>query len=99
MKRFFAALVLCCVAVVAHADAADTLRDFIRDVKTGRAQFSQTVTSPDGAKKKTSTGTFEFSRPNRFRFVYAKPFEQTIVADGQKVWIYDADLNQASSGK
>ncbi len=83
----------------AHADAVDTLRDFVRDVKTGRANFTQTVTSPDGAKKKTTSGSFEFARPNRFRFVYTKPFEQTIVADGQKVWIYDADLNQASSRK
>ncbi|MEO8921915.1 MAG: outer membrane lipoprotein chaperone LolA [Caldimonas sp.] len=84
---------------VAEAAAIDTLRDFVRDVKTGRAQFTQTVTSPDGAKKKTSSGSFEFSRPNRFRFVYVKPFEQTIVADGEKVWIYDADLNQVSSRK
>ena len=99
MKRLLVALSLSLAAIAAHADAVDTLKDFIRDVKTGRAQFTQTVTSPDGAKKKTSTGSFEFSRPTRFRFVYAKPFEQVIVADGQKVWIYDADLNQASSRK
>ncbi len=99
MNKFLAALSMSVAAFAAHADSVDTLRDFIRDVKTGRAQFTQTVTSPDGAKKKTSTGSFEFARPNRFRFNYAKPFEQTIVADGQKVWIYDADLNQASSRK
>jgi outer membrane lipoprotein carrier protein len=87
------------VAFPARADSVDSLKDFIRDVKTGRAQFTQTVTSPDGAKKKTSSGSFEFSRPNRFKFIYAKPFEQVIVADGQKVWIFDADLNQASSRK
>ncbi|HET9204904.1 MAG TPA: outer membrane lipoprotein chaperone LolA, partial [Burkholderiaceae bacterium] len=46
--------------------------------------------------KKTSSGQFEFVRPNRFRFVYAKPFEQQIVADGQKVWLYDVDLNQVT---
>jgi outer membrane lipoprotein carrier protein len=86
-------------ATAAHADAVDALRDFVRDAKTGHASFTQTVTSPDGARKKTSTGNFEFARPNRFRFNYTKPFEQTIVADGQKVWIYDADLNQASSRK
>jgi outer membrane lipoprotein carrier protein len=86
-------------ATAAHADAVDTLRSFVRDVKSGRAQFTQTVTSPDGAKKKTSSGSFEFSRPNRFRFAYTKPFEQTIVGDGEKVWIYDADLNQVSSRK
>lgn len=97
MKRLIAGLMLSVGCMAAQADAVDTLRDFIRDVKTGRAQFTQTVTSPDGAKTKTSSGSFEFSRPNRFRFAYAKPFEQLIVADGQKVWIFDADLNQASS--
>jgi outer membrane lipoprotein carrier protein len=83
--------------VSAWADAVDTLRGFVRDVKSGQASFTQTVTAADGVRKKTSSGEFEFLRPNRFRFVYTKPFEQTIVADGQKVWIYDADLNQASS--
>jgi outer membrane lipoprotein carrier protein len=87
------------VVVGATAAPVDALRDFVRDVKSGRAQFTQVVTSPDGARKKTSSGSFEFARPNRFRFVYAKPFEQTIVADGEKVWIYDADLNQVSSRK
>ena len=99
MKQTCAALLLSLASWAAHADAVEALKDFIRDVKTGRAQFTQTVTSPDGAKKKTSSGSFEFARPNRFRFAYAKPFEQLIVADGVKVWIYDADLNQASSRK
>jgi outer membrane lipoprotein carrier protein len=97
MKRTLIAAAFALASLAARADAVDTLKDFIRDVKTGRAQFTQTVTSPDGAKKKTSSGSFEFARPNRFRFAYAKPFEQLIVADGQKVWIFDADLNQASS--
>jgi outer membrane lipoprotein carrier protein len=93
-----AALVLL-MACTAHADAVDTLREFVRDVKSGRAAFTQTVTSPDGARSKTSSGAFEFVRPNRFRFAYTRPFEQLIVADGQKVWIHDPDLNQASSRK
>jgi outer membrane lipoprotein carrier protein len=97
--RAAALIALVLAAGAAHADAVDTLREFVRDVKSGRAAFTQTVTSIDGAKKKTSSGSFEFQRPNRFRFAYAKPFEQLIVADGSKVWIYDADLNQASSRK
>ena len=83
----------------ARADAVDTLREFVRDVKSGRAAFTQTVTAADGARRKTSNGQFEFLRPGRFRFNYLKPFEQLIVSDGVKVWIYDADLNQASSRK
>ena len=92
-----AALLL--AAAGAHADAVDALRDFAREVASGRASFTQTVTAPDGKRKKVSSGSFEFQRPNRFRFAYTKPFEQVIVADGTKVWIFDADLNQASSRK
>ena len=83
----------------ARADAVDALKTFVRDVKSGSAQFSQVVTSPDGVRKKTSSGSFEFQRPNQFRFAYAKPFEQLIVGDGQKVWLFDPDLNQASSSR
>ena len=91
------ALMLTCST--ATADALEALRDFVRDGKSGRGNFTQTVTSADGARKKVSSGSFEFLRPNRFRFQYNKPFEQLIVADGVKVWIFDADLNQASSRK
>ncbi|MES3012727.1 MAG: outer membrane lipoprotein chaperone LolA [Pseudomonadota bacterium] len=95
-KSRFLLLGLVFAASAARADAIDTLKSFIAEVKTGRAAFTQTVTSPDGAKKKSSSGSFEFSRPNRFRFAYAKPYEQLIVADGQKVWLYDTDLNQVT---
>ena len=91
-----AAVVLALGLQAAQADAVDTLRAFTRDVKSGSASFTQTVTSPDGARKKTSSGSFEFSRPNRFRFAYSKPFEQLIVSDGSKVWLHDIDLNQVS---
>ena len=85
------------VPAVARADAVERLRVFAREVRGGEAAFTQTVTSADGSRRKVSSGTFSFLRPNRFRFAYAKPFEQLIVSDGQKVWIHDPDLNQASS--
>lgn len=85
------------LAGLARADAVQTLKDFGREVKSGKAEFTQTVTSPDGQRKKSSFGSFEFQRPNQFRFAYTKPFEQLIVGDGQKVWIYDPDLKQASA--
>ena len=96
MRTALATLLLAAATGLARADAVDALREFTRDARTGRAAFTQVVTSPDGAKKKTSSGSFEFARPNRFRFVYAKPFEQQIVADGQKLWLYDVDLQQVS---
>ena len=102
MKRFLTAT-LAAFAFAAHANGLDALETFLKTVKSGRASFTQVVTSParDGqaAKTRTSSGTFEFVRPNRFRFDYRKPFEQVIVADGQNVWLYDADLNQVTERK
>lgn len=94
-------LALC--ASLAQASGLDSLEQFVKTAKTGRAEFTQVVTAPakegQAARSKTSSGTFEFSRPNRFRFIYRKPFEQTIVADGQTLWLYDVDLNQVTSRK
>jgi len=96
MRATFAVLLLVAATSPVRADAVDALREFAREAKTGRAAFTQMVTSPDGAKKKTSSGSFEFARPNRFRFAYAKPFEQQIIGDGQRLWLYDVDLQQAT---
>ena len=97
MRRLAAFLALVIVCTGVHADALDALKAFVRDVQSGQAEFRQTVTSPDGKRVKNSSGNFEFARPNRFRFAYTRPFEQVIVADGSKVWIYDRDLNQVAS--
>jgi len=87
----------------ARANGLDSLESFVKTVSSGRADFTQVVTAPpregQAARTKTSSGTFEFSRPNRFRFVYRKPFEQSIVADGQTLWLYDVDLNQVTARK
>ena len=86
-KKLFVVLAWPFVAASAWADGLQRLEDFVRTVSSGRADFTQVVTAParegQAARTKTSSGTFEFSRPNRFRFVYRKPFDQTIVADGQ----------------
>jgi outer membrane lipoprotein carrier protein len=104
MKKLFpAVLVACAMAAPAWAGGLESLEAFMKTAKSGKAEFTQVVTAPpkDGqaARTKTSTGTFEFSRPNRFRFNYKKPFEQTIVADGQTLWLHDVDLNQVTSRK
>ena len=103
MKSLFAGLALSALALSAQASGLDSLENFVKSAKSGRAEFTQVVTAParDGqaARSKTSSGTFEFSRPNRFRFDYKKPFEQTIVADGQTLWLYDVDLKQVTSRK
>ncbi|PZO20149.1 MAG: outer membrane lipoprotein carrier protein LolA [Burkholderiales bacterium] len=102
MKKLMIASALSLAAVGAWADGLQDLEKFLREVSSGKSGFTQVVTSPKRstetvARSKTSTGTFEFLRPNRFRFEYTKPFEQTIVADGQTLWLYDVDLNQVTA--
>ena len=103
LKQLIAFGLLAATAVSANASGLDSLEQFVKTAKTGRADFTQTVTAPakegQPARAKTSSGIFEFARPSRFRFNYRKPFEQTIVADGQTLWLYDVDLNQVTSRK
>lgn len=100
MKKTLVALALSALAYAAHAGGLEALENFVKTARSGRADFTQVVTSPakDGqVRTKTSSGTFEFSRPNRFRFAYSKPFQQTIVADGKTLWMHDVDLNQVTA--
>lgn len=100
--RIFAMSVLLSFSsAAALADGLDSLERFVKGVKSGRADFTQVVSAPtrvgETARTRTSSGSFAFSRPDRFRFDYRKPFAQTIVADGTTLWMYDADLNQVTT--
>jgi outer membrane lipoprotein carrier protein len=103
MKNWIATVLIAASAGTACAGGMESLEDFVKTAKSGRADFTQVVTSPpkDGqaARSKTSTGTFEFQRPSHFKFIYKKPFAQSIVADGQTLWLYDVDLNQVTARK
>jgi outer membrane lipoprotein carrier protein len=87
----------------AQPEPLQLLGDFIRTVQSGRAQFTQTVISParegQSVRSRNSSGVFEFARPNKFRFSYSKPYVQTLVADGQTLWLHDPDLNQVTARK
>ena len=103
--RLISILLIAALSVgVTCASSLDTLETFLKSTKSGRADFTQVVTPPAKAgqttvRSKTSTGQFSFVRPTRFRFDYIKPFPQVIVADGQTLWLYDADLEQVTARK
>ena len=108
LSKFFLAFLFAIISIAAYpqetgATALKDLENFVKSTKSGRAAFTQVVTSPakDGQtpKTKTSSGTFEFLRPNRFKFLYKKPFDQSIVSDGQTLWLHDVDLNQVTARK
>jgi len=104
MNKLVAFAVLALITSIACASSLDTLEMFLKSAKSGHADFTQVVTPPakagqTTARSKTSTGQFSFMRPTRFRFDYIKPFPQVIVADGQTLWLYDADLEQVTARK
>jgi len=78
----------------ALASGLDQLHAFLNDTKTSKGTFKQAVASKTRPAAQNSSGTFAFQRPGKFRWTYDKPFEQLIVGDGARVWIYDRDLNQ-----
>ncbi|WP_460840532.1 outer membrane lipoprotein chaperone LolA [Noviherbaspirillum agri] len=84
---------------LASASALEQFRSFVSTTKAAKGEFIQRqVKTADGAPKaaSTSTGTFVFARPGKFIWTYQKPYEQLLQADGEKLYIYDKDLNQVT---
>jgi outer membrane lipoprotein carrier protein len=84
---------------LAQASSLDRFKDFVRGTQSARADFEQKVYDRSGKLTQESKGSFAFQRPGLFRWVYAKPIDQLIVGDGERVWIYDRDLNQVTVRK
>jgi outer membrane lipoprotein carrier protein len=84
---------------IAEATALDKLKAFVEGTKSGRADFIQTVVSKSGRKPQNAAGQMMFSRPGKFRWTYDKPYYQLVVGDGERLWVYDRDLNQVSVKK
>lgn len=97
MKCTLTPILFC--AGLAHATAMDALREFVKETRTGKVAFTQTIISRSGKVSNPASGTFQFARPGKFRWVYQKPYEQWIVGDGDKLWIFDKDLNQVTVRK
>jgi len=88
----------CLLASAPNVQAAtvETLRAFVRDTSALRARFTQLVHDRNMRKLQETSGSFALARPGRIRWEYGRPYEQLIVGDGAKLWIYDKDLNQVT---
>jgi chaperone LolA len=84
------------LAGAAHAGGVDRLKAFISGTRAAEADFTQTVTDRNGRVSQAASGKMAFSRPGQFRWDYTAPYEQIIVGDGKKLWLYDADLDQVT---
>jgi outer membrane lipoprotein carrier protein len=84
------------IAMPAGAGSIEKLHAFIEQTRSAKATFTQEVIDANGADQQRASGTVQFQRPGKFRWTYDKPYEQIIVGDGEKLWIYDKDLNQVT---
>jgi outer membrane lipoprotein carrier protein len=75
------------------------LENFLANTQTFEAAFQQTLRTDDGEVIQQSEGQFYLQRPGLFRWNYQTPYEQVIVSDGKKIWIYDVDLQQVTVQK
>jgi outer membrane lipoprotein carrier protein len=87
------------VPCLAAGATVDSLKALLNQTSTAKARFAQAVLDKNNKTLQQASGTMEFSRPGRFRWEYSKPYEQTIVGDGSRLWIYDKDLNQVTVRK
>ena len=97
MRIFVLILLLLTTTLARAADTARARLDaFANGIKTISGDFAQQVFDPNGGTGKASSGTLALKAPRQFRWDVAKPYQQLIVADGEKVWVYDPDLEQVT---
>jgi outer membrane lipoprotein carrier protein len=97
--RHLAFLLLWLPVAAFAASGVETLKTFVAQTTSAKARFAQMVLDRNLKMLQQATGTMEFSRPGKFRWEYDKPYQQTIVGDGTRLWIYDKDLNQVTVRK
>jgi outer membrane lipoprotein carrier protein len=102
IKQLISLLALVLAASIAHAQSSiddlgrKLVNDFLTKVITFESRFDQTLQDADGTIIESTSGTLEIERPKRFRWSYAEPYEQWLVADGVNIWSYDLDLEQVT---
>lgn len=86
----------------AEAAALDQFKSFVSSTQSAKGEFTQQLVKVESGTSKVSnksSGTFTFARPGKFIWTYQKPYEQLLQADGEKLYIYDKDLNQVTIKK
>jgi outer membrane lipoprotein carrier protein len=92
-KIFFAFLIF---SFNVLADGISDLNAFVNNVSSMSSEFSQVVLDKKGLKLQDVEGVMLFKRPNKFRWDYLKPYQNQIISDGDRLFMYDQDLRQVS---
>ena len=93
---------LCLLLFLSGAQAESKpgyVQDFFNELHTLQADFDQQVVDSEHNVQQSSQGHMWIKRPGRFRWDYETPYRQQIVADGERLWSYDEDLEQVTVQK
>ncbi len=96
IKPLLVSLTLTASVGAAAAGGQKQLQDYLDDIKALQAQFEQTLLDENGTVLEVSSGSVYLEKPNKFRWDYKKPYDQSIVGDGSRIWVYDRDLEQVT---
>jgi outer membrane lipoprotein carrier protein len=92
-------LILLLLALLPHLASADgvaAIERFFADLTTLKGGFVQQVRDGNGALIEESGGTIQIQRPGKFHWQTTHPYLQQVVGDGERIWIYDPDLEQVT---
>ncbi|MEY3265359.1 MAG: outer rane lipoprotein carrier protein [Pseudomonadota bacterium] len=101
LRTAFCLLVVLGLPALAQATALEQFKSFVSATRTARGEFTQRLVKAEADRgtariSNPSTGSFQFARPGKFIWIYSKPYEQLLQADGDKLYIFDKDLNQVT---
>ena len=96
LKHYLFASLLLGLPQSGIAGGIEQLRAYIQGTQSLRAEFQQVVSGKRKTTQQEASGSVSIQRPGKFRWVYAKPYEQLVIGDGQKLWLYDKDLAQVT---
>lgn len=94
--RLLLTLCLLLPAIAQAAPASKALEQFLDGVKTYAADFEQIQRDEKGEELQKTSGRMSLQRPGKFNWTYEKPYSQIMICDGDKIWLYDPDLKQAT---
>lgn len=100
--NWFCGAGLCLLLFLSGAQAESKpgyVQDFFNELHTLQADFDQQVVDSEHNVQQSSQGHMWIKRPGRFRWDYETPYRQQIVADGERLWSYDEDLEQVTVQK
>ena len=96
MHRLITIIFMVVATTPVQASATQDLHRFFNQVQRYQARFTQVTVDEAKQPVQESSGNLWIERPGKFRWNYSTPFEQQIVGDGKKVWVYDVELKQVA---